>query len=499
MLWLALEFHALALQLVERAGPGAGPLVVAEGPAQRPVVACANEAALVAGVREGQAVAAARALAGELRVLERNPAAEREALESIAAWASQFTPMACIEPQGLVLEIASSLRLFGGHARLTAAIRKGVRELGYQAAMGVAPTPLAARLFARAEAQGRAVRGCIEQGELAARAAELPLFLLDWPAEVLARLTDLGLLRVRDITALPAEGLARRFGPQVALDLERLLGRVADPRLPYKPPERFRSRIELPADVEGVEALLFPLKRLLVQLEGAMRGRGAGVQHLVLWLEHGRNASTRLDLDFASPERESDFILGIAREKLGRLTLPAATCALDLRADALLPYTPRLGTWLPGEREQAIGRERLLERLAARLGKDKVFGLALADDHRPEKDWKAVENWAPGHSAHSRAPGVARSRHPGEGRGPSSPRPAWLLPRPHKLVSRDGRPTLQGELELRAGPERIEAGWWDGNEARRDYFVAANPRGETFWIYREHRDPSAWYLHGVFA
>jgi protein ImuB len=60
-------------------------------------------------------------------------------------------------------------------------------------------------------------------------------------------------------------------------------------------------------------------------------------------------------------------------------------------------------------------------------------------------------------------------------------------------------PTLQGALELKAGPERIEAGWWDGEEVRRDYYVAANARGETFWIYREHRDASAWYLHGVFA
>lgn len=58
---------------------------------------------------------------------------------------------------------------------------------------------------------------------------------------------------------------------------------------------------------------------------------------------------------------------------------------------------------------------------------------------------------------------------------------------------------LQGELRLQAGPERIEAGWWDGEEVRRDYYVAANARGETYWIYREHRDPSGWYLHGVFA
>jgi protein ImuB len=62
-----------------------------------------------------------------------------------------------------------------------------------------------------------------------------------------------------------------------------------------------------------------------------------------------------------------------------------------------------------------------------------------------------------------------------------------------------GVPRLQGALEMRAGPERIEAGWWDGSEVRRDYYVAANARGERFWIYREHRDPGAWYLHGVFA
>ena len=54
------------------------------------------------------------------------------------------------------------------------------------------------------------------------------------------------------------------------------------------------------------------------------------------------------------------------------------------------------------------------------------------------------------------------------------------------LVTHDGVPTLQGDLTLEAGPERIEAGWWDGAEVRRDYFVAGNARGETYWIYREH-------------
>jgi len=61
MLWVALELPALPLQIVERGGISREPLVISEGPAQRPLVVCANEAAKAAGIREGQAVAAAKA------------------------------------------------------------------------------------------------------------------------------------------------------------------------------------------------------------------------------------------------------------------------------------------------------------------------------------------------------------------------------------------------------------------------------------------------------
>ncbi len=420
-------------------------------------------------------------------MIEHERSNEREALERLAAWACQFTSMVSLEPQGLVLEVASSLRLFEGHAKLTAAIQRGIRALGFHAACGVAPTALAARLFARAEVQGRGVRSCLEIGDLRERLADLPLFLLDWPEKTLARLTDLGILRLRDVLDLPAEGLARRFGPDIVVSLDRLMGRLADPRVPYAAPARFRSRVELPAETEGVEALLFPLKRMLLEFEGYARGRGAGAQRLALRLEHGHKVRTRLALDFASPEREADFILSIAREKLGRLRLPAATLALDLRAEALLAYAPRSSAWLPGPVEQQVDGERLLERLAARLGRERVFGIALANDHRPEKDWAIVGNQA-----------ASQGR-----KNPLSPflgpRPAWLLQRPQRLLTSEGHPTLQGALALGAGPERIEAGWWDGEEVRRDYYVASNARGERFWIFREHRDLSAWFLHGVFA
>ena len=484
MLWLALELPALPLQIAERGGITTDPLVISEGTTQRPLVCNANEAAREAGIREGQAVAAAKALAGNLRVIARELSKERETLERLAAWAAQFTPMVSIEGQGIVLDVAASLKLFDGHAKLTSAIRRGVHDLGFHATLGVAPTPLAARLFARAEARGLQVRSCLEIADLRARVADLPLFLLDWPEKTLARLTDLGVLRLRDMLELPHEGIAKRFGPEIVASLDRLVGQLADPRVPYAPPPRFRSRLELPAEADGVEALLFPLRRMLAEFEGAMRGRGAGVQHLTLVLEHGRKSRTRVALDFSSPEREADFILAIARERLGRLTLAAPTIGLALHAEALLPYVPRESTWLPGAREQAVDRQRLIERLAARLGSERVFGIAIADDHRPENGGRLL--------------------FPNSGKSNLTPfsfplRPTWLLQRPQRLITQEGTPSYQGPLDLVAGPERIEAGWWDGAEVSRDYYVAANPRGETFWIFREHRNAQAWYMHGVFS
>jgi protein ImuB len=58
-------------------------------------------------------------------------------------------------------------------------------------------------------------------------------------------------------------------------------------------------------------------------------------------------------------------------------------------------------------------------------------------------------------------------------------------------------------LRLLAGPERLEAGWWDGGLSARDYFVAGLPAGELVWIYRLRPAPPVgepgWFLHGRFG
>ena len=69
---------------------------------------------------------------------------------------------------------------------------------------------------------------------------------------------------------------------------------------------------------------------------------------------------------------------------------------------------------------------------------------------------------------------------------------------PKPLAERNAVPLHEdGPLTLVAGPERIESGWWDGNDVRRDYFIARTPRDALLWVFQERQ--SGWYLHGVFS
>jgi protein ImuB len=139
----------------------------------------------------------------------------------------------------------------------------------------------------------------------------------------------------------------------------------------------------------------------------------------------------------------------------------------------------------------------LVEQLRARLGVEAVHGLERVPEHRPERAWRIAEPALPEMTREATretpklvAPHVITV---------PSRRPLWLLGAPQLLESPRGRPQQDGPLELSAGPERIESGWWDGDDARRDYYVAKDRHGSRLWIYRECDGARRWFLHGIFG
>jgi protein ImuB len=372
------------------------------------------------------------------------PGLPPDSLEPVAAWACQFTPRVSLEPpRALAAEVEGSLRLFGGRDALLAKLREGLDALGVQAALACAPTALAALWRARGG------------GEL----ESLPVDVVGHDTQFLK---SIGIRTVGDLLRLPREGLAQRCGQGLIDDLDRALGLLPEARAFFAPPASFDARLGLPAPVAHAEGLLFAARRLLLQLEGLLAARHAGIRRFLL---------NDVEIGLASPTRDAKRMEQLLREKLAAVVLRQPAEEVRLQAGDFEPLGARSAGMFGDAAADAEDWARLLERLRQRLGHEGVCGLATCPDHRPEHAWQRVEpgEWDP-----------REFRQPG-------PRPLWLLA-PRRLEP--------GGFSLLAGPERIECGWWDGDEARRDYFMAELEGSSLAWIYREE---GVWYLHGLFA
>ena len=476
-LWLALELPALPLEALLRAGGEERGIAVVDGGGSGALLLCCSAVALAAGVQPGMRRAAAQALCPSLVVLPREAETEARALSALAAWAGQFTSLVAIQPPAaLLLEIGGSLRLFGGFENLLQPIEQGLSALGYDWRRGVAPTPLAAWLLARAGA----ATAVFERHALAAVLAPLPVACLPLPEPMLDTLRGMGVHRLGECLRLPRDGLSRRLGVTLLDLLDRALGRRPDPRAGYRPPARFERVIDLWDETTRSDRLLFAARRVLLELTGMLAALDAGVQGLELRLLHRRLPASRVRVGLLQPSRDVEHLLALLAERLELISLPAPVLQLELEADQLLPLAPRSLSLFAGDTEQAENAARVLERLRARLGRDAVHGVATFPAHAPERAWRVCE---PGDRTAS---------------GSAAGRPLWLLPEPRPLVIEHDAPACGGRLRLLDGPERIESGWWEGGDVRRDYYVADNERGERLWIFRDLREPACWYLHGLF-
>ena len=369
------------------------------------------------------------------------------------------------------MEVEGSLRHFGGRWQFLARLRTGLPRLGFEARIAEAPTARAALWLARGGG-----------GRLEA----LPVAVTGLAPEALELLGRLGIGTIGALLRLPREGVARRFaqfsaqcsGQGLLEQLDQAGGKVPEAREFFAPPARFAARLELPAPVMQAEQALFAVRRLLAQMEGFLAARHAGVRGFTLELLHDASPATTLQVGLAAPGRDAEHFARLLRERLARITLGAAVEAIGLEAGGceILAQESRSFFGDP----QARGEEwlRLVERLQARLGSEAVHGLEMHPDHRPERAWIPV------------SPGKEFSAKEQKQNGS---RPLWLLEQPRRLA--------EGEFTLLAGPERIESGWWDGAEARRDYFIARTGEASLAWIYRERgaQAGGGWFLHGLFA
>ena len=505
-------------------GRGETPLVVAGKRGNADVLIAVDDTAERLGLTPGLALAQARAMHPALDVVPEDADADAELLENIAEWCLRYTPLiACDAPDGLLLDISGCAHLYGGERQLVADLGRRLADAGFAYRIAIAGTIGTAWAAAR---DGRP--DAYASGEERDILCPLPLGALRLPPPMVASLGRVGLKRVGDIIDMPRAPLAARFGVELLRQLDRALGREHEPltpRLPVAPyvaEKRFHDPIAREEDVLGT------VEMLAVQLSAALERRGDGARRIELTLFRTDGALRRIAAGTARPLRDPADMRALFSERLNALADEFDPgFGFDMARLSVLVAEPAVPEQIGiGAAEDAGEMVRLIDRLSARLGAQRVRRAVAQDTHIPEVASVSLpaqmtctdDGWA------------AFNRYRTE--VDLAPRPLRLLsqPEPIEVVAEvpDGPPLrfkwrrALHDVAAADGPERIEGVWWHqppgediapaGNRVR-DYFRVEDTSGHRFWLFRAglYRDLTradvaqgavatpAWFAHGMFG
>src|SRR5690606_9009390 len=256
MRWACILLTRLALDGVQRGRDDAdAPLVLVSGHVPRRLIRAVNAQARALGLRPGMSLTAAQTLVTDFAVAEYDEQQISHWQHFLAAWAYRYSSHVSLDyPHALLLEVESSLGLFGPWPRFEQRLREDLAGLGFQHRIVLAPNPAAARALTNVH-DGLAVMDSLALREHIQR---LPIQRSGLDARSVATLSRMGLKQLGQLLRLPRDTLARRFPAEVLAHLDRLLGVLPVALGSYQPADEFAARIEFNFEVDSHQALLFP-------------------------------------------------------------------------------------------------------------------------------------------------------------------------------------------------------------------------------------------------
>jgi protein ImuB len=503
------SLSAAALPFAEHLDTQQPPLIVVAKIKSAMRLVALDEEAVRFGLEPGQPLADARAMIPSLDAADEDEAADAALLTSIADWAERYTPLVALDRDGLMLDVTGCAHLFGGEAAMVADLVGRLTTQGFAARAAIAGSPGAASAAARFTP-----RTVVSFEETPAMLAALPLAALRLDEETVSALDRVGLKRIAQIMDAPRAPLAARFGHMLLRRLDQALGREEEAIGPRRPvaaliaERRFAEPIALQDDIAAT------IVSLATALAANLEARGEGARGYELALFRVDGAVRRISVSASRPVRAPSLVLDLFREKFAGLVEEIdAGFGFDM-IRLSVPVTAEAGPAQVDLAGDAMGEAdlgRLIDRIGARLGPERVSRIAHGDSHIPERADIRIE--VSGFGCRVSEAVSAESR---------NPIPDTLIDRPLRLFARpepveataavpDGPPVhfrwrrALYRVARAEGPERIAPEWWrDADALTRDYFRVEDLSGHRFWLFREGlygRETIAprWYLHGVFG
>ncbi|MDH2326356.1 DNA polymerase Y family protein [Cereibacter sp. SYSU M97828] len=463
---LSIWFPRLASDAALRTNPveGAFALILRSGNVD--LLHCLNAEAERSGLFRGMPLADARAVHPD--VLTRPAESTIGVQEALRRWAVRYSPhVAADGPDGLISDVTGIAHLFGGEDALQADLRARLEQAGFTARSAIADTRGAAHALAR------------HGGTL----ADLPVVALRIDPGMAEALSRLGLRRVGDLLPLPRAPLARRFGAELVLRLDQMMGDRPEPVAAPPNSPNFAVRMALPEPIGLYSDVMAGLARLLDRLCAALVRHMQGARRLRLEMRRVDHKTVEVEIGLARPMRDPSRIARLFAPKLEKVDAGYGIDALRLVVTLAEPLAPLQTNGTP-KADEAMAD--LISRLGNRLGFENILRLEPTDSLIPERSFRLVPAAEARPGPLPRLPAVIFRPEPVTGTPPDSFH--WRGQR--------------YEAHRATGPERISPDWWEEDPAwasgLRDYWRVQTRQGPRLWLFHTPQAP-AWFAQGQFA
>jgi protein ImuB len=482
-------------------------LVLVESVGPRRQVAAVDPRAQTLGIAPGLSLTDAQAMVPDLDAQPADREGDLAALHRLADWATRFSPLVAPDPvDGLTLDITGCAHLWGrgdGEEKLLNDALRRLRHHGFEVCGAIAGTIGAAWAAARF-----GIAPIIPQGAVSGALAGLPVQALRLDAATADGLNRLGLRRIGDLYPLKRAGLAQRFGTGLITRLDQALGCAGETLSPLSPPPDHRVSLGFAEPIAAPEQIRRVAELLVERLARELAEHQRGARALKLSAYRLDNAVSTVAIGTARASAEARHLFHLLAEKLERIDPGPGVEFVSLAAERTEVVSP-LQSGMIDTDEAAISAADLaplMDRLANRLGADRLARPKPEESHMPERAIRMVQ------------PLAETKRKPQWPNLP--PRPTRLLPNPEPIevmaLVPDQPPVqfrwrrINHRVTWAEGPERIAPEWWrptgsDADESRetRDYYRIQDESGGRYWVYRaglyESDKTPRWFLHGVFA
>lgn len=302
------------------------------------------------------------------------------------------------------------------------------------------------------------------------------------------RLFKLGVRTLGAFMALPAAGVARRFGPE-AYELYRSATedtwRPMTPAPIYEPVEAHRV-LDFP--VTDVMRLMLIAGASLRPMLETLAERHEALSALLVTLSLDDGETRHEHVQPATPAVETKPILTLLRLRLEGLALSSGVVEFSMKAEGATLAEGQMALFHDGPRADLEAVHEAFAKLRAEHGNDAVLRARLYEGHLPEAQfgWERFEEPVfPNPTETALTPLVrrisaapvalpTRARHEPDG---------WMIAR-----------LADGPVEEVVGPHVISGGWWARRVTRAYYYVRTRS-GRWLWVY-EDRERQRWFLQG---